>query len=151
MKFYGLKKKHRNRQKMLNDDRFVTFHSNFLIYFDFSDAQASLGAMDTQCSSKRTMSSYKEERTWLCKWLLVLYTILWNLTNVKLRFSNKELKECETLCRDDNGSLGFQCRWNIVLLLCVHSSVSSFVGLTCLNINGPVTWPRRFWLSFGSK
>merc|ERR1719237_1426013 len=25
-------------------------------------------------------------------------------------FSNKELSECETLCRDDNGSLGFQCR-----------------------------------------
>ena len=139
----------------------------FFIYFDFSDAQVSLGAMDTQCSSKRIMSSYKEGRTWLCKWLLVLHTIIlnltnfkwllvlefisWNLTNFKLRFSNKELKECESLCRDDSGSLGFQCRWNIVLLLCVHSSVSSSFGLTCLNINGPVTWPLRFSLWVGCK
>ena len=34
--------------------------------------------MDTQCSSKRTMSSFKEGKIWLCKWLFVLCKILWN-------------------------------------------------------------------------
>ena len=72
--------------------------------------------MDTQCSSKRKMSSYKEERIWLCKWSLEIVNkpFLKILTDFKLRFSNKELSECETLCRDDTGSLGFQCRSTVV-------------------------------------
>jgi len=45
------------------------------------------------------------------------YTMFFKEENVQLQggkdmavFSNKELSECETLCRDVNGALGFQCR-----------------------------------------
>ena len=53
-----------------------------------------------------------------CKHYIHKHTLhklfLSNLTDFKLRFSNKELSECETLCRDDTGSLGFQCRSTVV-------------------------------------
>ena len=45
------------------------------------------------------------------------HCLLWkNQIFVKIRFSNKELSECEILCRDDTGSLGFQCRFDISIL-----------------------------------
>ena len=99
------------RKTMLNDNRFVTFPQFLLkIILTFLMSRP-LPVRWIHNVLQRGQRPTTRRQGYGCVSDFACIVIIWDLIiNFKLRFSNKELSECETLCRDDNGSLGFQCR-----------------------------------------